>query len=531
MPAHTAASSTGSSRTLRVSAVHLLRSGPEQVVTDQRGIGGLEVQHAQQFPGPGRHHRSRHRAQQADIGEQLPSGQLARQGQAVGQHAEQLLGPVGPGRRPDGVSGHPGIALVGPQQPHGHGQQGRLAGAVRPDQAEERPWPDVQVHIADGQGRAEGLAHAPDGQPGNLGDRGDPGPPATVPARTRRCTAAPRRGRPRRWWYGCGFHAPPGQRPARSLGEPSRQLGQHARGTVDQQPPDLLVAQAVTAAREILGEQLPLGGDLRSGIPGAHHDEGAPGLPFRAIIADLRQLELTQQMITQVHGLGDAPEPVGVPGHPRDGQQLVDAARRKQQAVVSGRPAAALGVGELDPTARQVDPVHGAEQQPGAGAGGAQRHGHPARIQDPRRHLGQQRQVQEVIGGIDQRHCDLAPGQPGQPPGGVHPGEAGPHDDHPPRRRGVRDVRHQLVLPCVPDRRCADISSIRLAIGKDIRRPADVASSGAHRYRPAGPRTLPSSAGRGPPRRRPHRVLTAPAVAHARTPCGGRPLPASSGSP
>ena len=157
-------------------------------------------------------------------------------------------------------------------------------------------------------------------------------------------------------------------------------------------------------------------------------------------------------MITQVQSLGDAPEPVGVPGHPRDGQQLVDAARREQQAVVSGRLAASLRVGELDPAARQVDPVHGAEQQPGAGAGSAQRHGYPARIQDPRRHLGQQRQVQEVIGGIDQCHLDLVAGQPGQPPGGVHPGEAGPDDDHPPGR-GVRDVRHEPVLPCVPDRR------------------------------------------------------------------------------
>ena len=35
------------------------------------------------------------------------------------------------------------------------------------------------------------------------------------------------------------------------------------------------------------------------------------------------------------------------------------------------------------------------------------------------------------------------------------------------------------VSLCVLDRRCADISSIRLAIGGDIRRPADVWSSGA----------------------------------------------------
>ena len=88
-------------------------------------------------------------------------------------------------------------------------------------------------------------------------------------------------------------------------------------------------------------------------------------------------------MIAEVQSLGDAPEPVGLPGHTRNGQQLVDAACRQQQPVVSGRLAAALGVGELDPAAGQVDPVDGAELQPGAGAGRAQRYGYPGGSRTP----------------------------------------------------------------------------------------------------------------------------------------------------
>jgi hypothetical protein len=49
-----------------------------------------------------------------------------------------------------------------------------------------------------------------------------------------------------------------------------------------------------------------VGGDLRAGVPGAHHDEGAPSLPFRTVLAGLRQLELTQQMIAQVLAAGHA---------------------------------------------------------------------------------------------------------------------------------------------------------------------------------------------------------------------------------
>jgi hypothetical protein len=153
-----------------------LLAHPGGVVTDQGGFGGLEVEHAQQLVDAGGDHRGGHRAQQAEVGEQLAPGELPGQGQAVGQYAEKLLGRSEPRRRPDRVPGDPRIAVVGPQQPDGHGQQRGLARPVRSDQPEERARLDGQVHLADGLVRAEGLAQAADGQRGNPGGRNELGP-------------------------------------------------------------------------------------------------------------------------------------------------------------------------------------------------------------------------------------------------------------------------------------------------------------------------------------------------------------------
>ena len=177
--------------------------------------------------------------------------------------------------------------------------------------------------------------------------------------------------------------------------------------------------------------------DLGAGVTGADHHKGAAGFPF-GVAAAGGQLELAQEVVTKVERLGDAAEPVAVLGDAGNGQQLVDAARGEQQPVVGHDAAIALGPDHADPPAAEIDLFRCADQQPGSGAGIWQRHGHPARIQHAAGHLGQQRQVQEIVGRVDQHDLDPGgllpaevPGQSAQGPSGVEPSESSP-DDHDP---------------------------------------------------------------------------------------------------
>ena len=79
-----------------------------------------------------------------------------------------------------------------------------------------------------------------------------------------------------------------------------------------------------------------MGRDLGTGVTGANNDEGAAGPAFRLVSGSGRQFELTDDVVAQVYGLGDAAEPVRVVGHARDGQQLVHAASGQDEPVKAG---------------------------------------------------------------------------------------------------------------------------------------------------------------------------------------------------
>lgn len=174
---------------------------------------------------------------------------------------------------------------------------------------------------------------------------------------------------------------------------------------------------------------LPVRGHLGPGVAGADHHERAPGDPLGRVVGGVGQLDLTNHVVVQEDRLRHAPEPVRVLGHAGQGQQLVDAADGEYEPVVAQLPVVALGRGEPDPTAAQVDPVHLADDHPYAGQGAGQRDGDPGRFQYARRDLGQQGQVEEVVGRVDQGDVGPATGQAGQPFRRVVPGETG-SDDH-----------------------------------------------------------------------------------------------------
>jgi hypothetical protein len=83
----------------------------------------------------------------------------------------------------------------------------------------------------------------------------------------------------------------------------------------------------------------------------------------------------------------------------------------------------------VDLPLRQVDPARGRQHEPYPWKSRRQRDRDIARVEQAGRHLGQQRQVQEVVGRVDQHHLGPVAGEPVQFAGGVEAGEAGT-DDH-----------------------------------------------------------------------------------------------------
>jgi hypothetical protein len=188
------------------------------------------------------------------------------------------------------------------------------------------------------------------------------------------------------------------------------QLGQHLGRDVEQQPADLLVAQLRVPFGDGLGEQRPLRGDLGPGVAGADDHERAAGVALGLVVGDGGEFDLADDVVPQVERLGHAAEAVRVLGDAGDRQELVDAARGEDEPVVGELVVALLGVGVGDGTAVDVDLVHGAERQPDPRQRGRQRHGHPPGVDDRRRDLGQQRQVEEVVGRVDQDDLDVVLG-------------------------------------------------------------------------------------------------------------------------
>lgn len=223
--------------------------------------------------------------------------------------------------------------------------------------------------------------------------------------------------------------APLPQHPVCGAREPFVHLGQHPRRDVEQQPARLPAVRQGPLADLCLGVALSLRRDLGAGVAGADHHEGAPcGAALRVVSAG-GELHLTGDVVTQVQGLGQAPEAVRVLGDPGDGQQLVDAADGEHEPVVGQCAAVALGAGVVHGPRVEVDAVGLAEHQPDARQGPRQGDGHPARLQEPGRDLGQQGQVQEVVGRVEQGDVGLVPHQLRQGAGRAVAGEAGT-DDH-----------------------------------------------------------------------------------------------------
>ena len=161
-------------------------------------------------------------------------------------------------------------------------------------------------------------------------------------------------------------------------------------------------------------------------------------------------------MVAQGQRLTDAAEPERVLGDAGDRQQLVDAAYGQQQPVIGHDTAVSFRIGESDLAAVEVDLIDRARYQPDPGPKARQGHRDTARVEDPARHLRQQRQVEEVVHRADQDDLYLAHrsgtcpppavNQPGQGARGVKTREPAADDDNLLRAATtVERVRHDWV--------------------------------------------------------------------------------------
>ncbi len=223
--------------------------------------------------------------------------------------------------------------------------------------------------------------------------------------------------------------APLPQYPVGGAGEPFVHLGQHPGRHVQQHPAGPHTGAHGVLADLCVGVHRAVRGDLGAGVPGADHDEGAPRGALPAVVGRGGQLHLARHVVAEVQRLRQPTEAVRVLGDARDGQQLVDAARGEHQPVEGQGALAALGPGVVHGVLVEVDAVGLAQHQPDVRQRAREGHGDAARLQDSGGDLRQQRQVEEVVGRVEQGDVGLVPGEPGQGAGRPVPGETGT-DDH-----------------------------------------------------------------------------------------------------
>ena len=221
-----------------------------------------------------------------------------------------------------------------------------------------------------------------------------------------------------------------------------------------------MAGQPRVAAGERVGQQHPLRGHLGAGVAGAHHDEGRPRRPLGLVVAAVGQLVLPDDVVAQVERLGDVAEAVRVLGDAGHRQQLVDAAGGQQQLVVRQLAPGALRAEVRHPAAGEVHILDRAEHQPYAGQGVRDGHGDPPRVEHAAGHLGQQRQVEEVVGRVDQADLGGAAQPAAQRPGGVVAGEPAADDEDPAPGHGPSGGLLRSLRAILPGTRRFRVASV-----------------------------------------------------------------------
>ena len=233
--------------------------------------------------------------------------------------------------------------------------------------------------------------------------------------------------------------------------EPPAQLGQDGRGAVDQQPAQLVGADPRVAAQRGAGEEQPLGGHFGAGVPGADHDERAPGPALRRVVAGVGELQLAEHVVAQVQGLGDVLESLGLLRDAGERQGPGYAAWCQHQPVPAEFASLPVGACHGDGAIAEVNADGVARDVAGAPQRGRERDCDMPRIDGAGADLGKERRVGHVIGRRDNHDLrGLARQQPLQASRAVIPGVTRAGDDDPGPRAGVFDefIHVFRILSC-----------------------------------------------------------------------------------
>jgi hypothetical protein len=168
---------------------------------------------------------------------------------------------------------------------------------------------------------------------------------------------------------------------------------------VDQQPVQFARPNPRIPTKCGAGEQLSLSGDLGAGVTRTHDDECAPGGSLDRVAARVRELELGQHVVAQVERLGEGLEPLRPLGRARNREHPRDAAGSEHEPVETDSTPSSLGIEHLHGARADVGGDDVAGHQRRTGQRRTQRHGDVPRVDDPRGDLGQERQVEHVVGG------------------------------------------------------------------------------------------------------------------------------------
>ena len=220
------------------------------------------------------------------------------------------------------------------------------------------------------------------------------------------------------------------QHPLDPLAELLAHLWHHLFGHVEQHELHVCGVEARLLGRRVR-QRAQLHDQLGAGVRGADDDDGAPRLDAVLVVVDVGQLELFEQMVTQVDRLSRRLEAPRVVGKAGDVEQPGDRARRQHQPVPRHAARSLLRVGVGDGVSVEVDVVHSAAHRAHAAQRVRQRDGDESGVDEAARDVGQQRRIEHVVdrrddGDVD--GCIVLAQHPGESASALESGEAAADD-------------------------------------------------------------------------------------------------------
>ncbi len=181
-------------------------------------------------------------------------------------------------------------------------------------------------------------------------------------------------------------------------GEVVAQVAQDGRRRFEDHEAQHRRAEPRIVAQGIHRRGMQLGGGLGARVAAADEDEGQQPAPQRVVRRRVGDLQVAEQPVAQLDGLGQCLEPQGVLGESGNARRHPRRAAEGEDQVVEGEHAGiAVGGADRHGALGHVDADHAGDDDARPLERGAQRHDEVTRLERAGRGLGQQRRVEQVI--------------------------------------------------------------------------------------------------------------------------------------